>query len=63
MEKGKPKDQHWSQYKKRSIYLSTQLDKANKKLETIKDLHKKKMGICIQCTEIYPCETMKIIKK
>jgi hypothetical protein len=28
------------------------LDKANKKLETIKDLHKKKMGICIQCTEI-----------
>lgn len=53
----KPKDQHWSQYKKQATVLYAKLIAAMMRLERIKAIHFEQSGICKQCKEVYPCTT------
>jgi hypothetical protein len=56
-ENTKPKDQHYSQYKKQSKVLYQKLIAAMMRLERIKAIHFEQHGICKQCQEVYPCTT------
>jgi hypothetical protein len=60
MEKAKPKDQSWRQYKKQARYLSRALQTANTRIDRIKAIHFEQSGICKQCQEVYPCTTRKL---
>jgi hypothetical protein len=59
-DKRKPKDQHYSQYKKQSEVLYEKLFAAMMRLERIKAIHFEQSGICKQCQEVYPCTTRKV---
>jgi hypothetical protein len=61
-ENTKPKDQHWSLYKKQSKNLYYKLRSANATLKVVKDLHADKHGVCQECNDAFPCTTVKLIR-
>lgn len=54
---GKPKDQHWSHYKKQDKIIYSKLITALMRIERIKAIHFEQSGICKQCQKVYPCTT------
>jgi hypothetical protein len=59
-DKRKPKDQHYSLYKKQSEVLYEKLLGSEMRLMRIRAIHFEQSGICKQCEEIYPCTTRKL---
>ena len=59
----KPKDQHWSLYKKQAKNLAIKLKAADTRLDRIKAIHFEQSGICKQCQDAYPCTTRKLCGK
>jgi hypothetical protein len=57
MQKGKPKDQHYSRYAKQNVILHNELQIYKTRLDAIRQIHFEKSGICKQCQEVYPCAT------
>jgi len=53
----KPKDQHWSLYKKQAKNLAIKLRLLDARIDRIKAIHFEQSGICKQCQEVYPCTT------
>jgi hypothetical protein len=62
-ENTKPKDQHWTLYKKQARNLVVKLKELDARLDRIKAIHFEQAGICKQCQDVYPCTTRKLCDK